>query len=342
MGHTDEWLDSLTTKEGWSAGFFAAVSAITLPLGVLLGAVYHKNMGPCSTGFFFLFGAGCLLFAVSVELYAEAIRELHETRGDNDPDSEMVAGIEIAVLMTCAILGGLCFFYLDRYLSKPSRVPDPKQKTEAFQKYATPSSGKPFGNLDQAINKATEETSAPLIVEDEETEDEEAAIAAAWSCLLGVAIDSVPEAIMIGFLTNGGDMTISFAISVAVANFPEAFVFGGKCFKSVGLCRMIGYWTAIFVWTVVLAQITYWFLPVKTDDDATKWTGMFGAVVEGFASGSMFVMVCGVMIPTGVKSFHGRQGKTRPSGLIVLLGFVLGAVIRIVSLKLTGSKELHE
>lgn len=331
---SETWVDSLSTYKGWSAGFYAAVSAITLPLGVLLGAAYHKNMGPCSTGFFFLLGAGCLLFAVSVELYAEAISELHEMTSDEDRKGELVAAAEVSALMTCAIIGGLAFFYIDRYLSKPSRVPVVKEKTDASQKYRTPSSGKPFGNLDQAINKAVEE---PLIVQVEDEEDEEEAIAAAWSCLLGVAIDSVPEAIMIGFLTNGGDMTISFAISVAVANFPEAFVFGGKCFKSVGLCRMIGYWSAIFVWTVVLAQITYWFLPAKTDDGATKWTGMFGAVVEGFASGSMFVMVCGVMIPTGVKSF--RADHKRPAGVIVLLGFVLGAVIRIVSLKLTHHQQ---
>ena len=41
-----------------------------------------------------------------------------------------------------------------------------------------------------------------------------------WSA--GIAIDGVPESMMIGFMAADGQMSISFIVSVFLANFPEA------------------------------------------------------------------------------------------------------------------------
>lgn len=45
----------------------------------------------------------------------------------------------------------------------------------------------------------------------------------ALSMWLGMMLDGIPEALMLGFMTNEGSVTFSFLVAIFIANFPEAF-----------------------------------------------------------------------------------------------------------------------
>ena len=46
--------------------------------------------------------------------------------------------------------------------------------------------------------------------------------AVAFSIWLGILIDGVPEAMLIGFMQSEGELSIAFIVAVFLANFPEA------------------------------------------------------------------------------------------------------------------------
>lgn len=85
------------------AFFWGVVSAVSLPAGSILGMLWkpsHKT-----TSAFMAFGAGALLFALTIELFGEAI---HHAQGDKTI---------IYVVIFSAIAGGVCFDILNQILN---------------------------------------------------------------------------------------------------------------------------------------------------------------------------------------------------------------------------------
>ncbi|MEN8130452.1 MAG: cyclic nucleotide-binding domain-containing protein [Pseudomonadota bacterium] len=93
---------------GWSMGaiafFWGIVSAVSLPLGA--GAGVHLRPGKLPTSVLMAFGAGALLFALTIELFGHALHKSH-TEG---------AGVVIATAIG-AIAGGLLFDVLNQLLN---------------------------------------------------------------------------------------------------------------------------------------------------------------------------------------------------------------------------------
>lgn len=114
-------------EERWPAWKVAVVFAIltgsSLPLGAACGIwmtsadtggdqserIEADNVRRAIVAYSLAFGAGALLFAVTVELYGEAMRELEE-------DGYINGSIEVLVMVASAMLGAFIYTFLNRWL----------------------------------------------------------------------------------------------------------------------------------------------------------------------------------------------------------------------------------
>lgn len=106
-------LTSLTGKPWptWANALaFGLASSVSLPIGAIAG-IYYSPVNEGVVAGFLAFGAGCLLFAVTVELYGEALHELER-------DGFTHGAVEICVLVGFAILGAWGYLLLNRWMDK--------------------------------------------------------------------------------------------------------------------------------------------------------------------------------------------------------------------------------
>lgn len=116
-----QWhLRMLQAARGWQAAggwgmtlwqealLFGLVSALSLPIGAYLG----QWMSPVQDDYvaaLVAFGAGALLFAVTVELYGHALHEVA---------SGAMGYHELAATITCALIGALLYLYLNKTMEE--------------------------------------------------------------------------------------------------------------------------------------------------------------------------------------------------------------------------------
>jgi len=104
------------------AWIFGTLSGISLPIGALLGIKFSPVPDHYCAAMM-AFGAGCLLFAVTVELYAHSLHEL--THGN-------IGYLEMGV-QTLGALGGAYFYlWMNRWLEtafSEHSVPDPRESS---------------------------------------------------------------------------------------------------------------------------------------------------------------------------------------------------------------------
>ena len=86
------------------ACFWGIVSAVSLPLGASIGLIFKP--GKKITSALMAFGAGALLFALTIELFAKSIHHAEEH-----------GKAIIIVTMLAAIIGGLLFDFLNMMLN---------------------------------------------------------------------------------------------------------------------------------------------------------------------------------------------------------------------------------
>merc|ERR1719453_491762 len=87
---------------------WGTLSAISLPIGAVMG-IYFSPVDPYFVANTIAFGAGCLLFAVTIELYGE---QLHHVESDGFKDGK----IEMAVCLVSAVVGSILYPFLNRWV----------------------------------------------------------------------------------------------------------------------------------------------------------------------------------------------------------------------------------
>lgn len=143
----------------------------------------------------------------------------------------------------------------------------------------------------------------------------------ALSMWLGVVLDGIPEALMMGLMTNRGDVTIPFVLAIFVANFPEAFSAAGLL-REFGVTRskIILMWSSVFLGTGILALLGSLAMPSSHGANYTlavdKVQSWCTAVLEGLTGGAMFAMISTAMVP---EAFHGAGDA---AGLLFVFGFI--------------------
>jgi zinc transporter ZupT len=302
------------------AALYGFLSSLSLPLGAVLGLLLHP-VDPQKCALIVAFGAGALIFAVSTELYAEALRQV-------EIDGSEMALKEITTSMTCAVIGATAFTVLNQRMEEwqtgvpiESSITSPKPRSHEkspLLQTITPGAYGASADLERAVSfRVPESKLAP---------EGSGAAMAMW---LGVALDGIPESILLGFITNEKAMTVAFIVSIFLANFPEAFS-SASMLKAKGMSnvKIVGLWGSLCIITTVLSGLSSAALPVDMHSHGShsgymEFISLLGAAIEGLAGGAMLAMVCATMLP---EAFHNGG---RWSGLFAVLGFLMSCSVKV-------------
>jgi ZIP family zinc transporter len=130
---------------------------------------------------------------------------------------------------------------------------------------------------------------------------------------LGALLDGIPEQLVLGITIASGDgVSVSLLVAIFVSNLPEA-IGGSADLRAAG--QRPG--TIRRLWIAIAAICTVAAVAGYAVADATS--GNLLAAIDGFAAGSLLVMLIDSMIPEAA-----RQGG-RAAGLMTVLGFAVAA-----------------
>lgn len=291
------------------------------------------------------FGAGALLFAVSVEMFAKALTEVHEEDGDT----------LMAVTVVMSIVGAVLYIILNRLLSGSSHggshvshhrsnmkdrllraaeavhhageilhLPgvhrNPMLALSDEEDAENPKAPSPKGDSMQSEVALEVQLSSVDEVQHEMAEMEEDAALSIW---LGIAIDGVPESMMVGFMAAEDELSIAFIIAVFLANFPEALSSSALMVKhGDSSTKIFMMWMSLCIGTGTLAAITAALTP-------SRHVGSFeqrvsAAAAEGLAGGSMMACISTAMLPEGFE-----EGGDF-AGLATMLGFLASLMVKVL------------
>lgn len=107
-----EMAPEFSVKFAWWALILGGISAVSLPMGSVVGLVFRPKVQ--ITAALAAFGAGALLAALSIELVAPIMLELTHHTGAHDPDVSPLKK-PVALIIGC-ILGGFVFVTLDQLI----------------------------------------------------------------------------------------------------------------------------------------------------------------------------------------------------------------------------------
>jgi len=143
---------------------------------------------------------------------------------------------------------------------------------------------------------------------------------AAMAIWLGLAIDALPESVVIGLLClNPKGVSIAFIAGVFLANLPEALSASVAMRRSgLSLTRIYLMWWSITLETTLGACVAAAAFP-PPPHDLTMVYIMHS--IEGLAGGAMLTVICETMLP---EAFH-EGGKV--VGMSALLGFLAALMI---------------
>lgn len=147
---------------------------------------------------------------------------------------------------------------------------------------------------------------------------------------LGVLLDGIPEAIMLGYLAAEYKLSFALVAALLIANFPESFSSSALLHRrGVEGWKIVAMWTFLCMFTGVVACLTAYNLPrhLMTEQgeyrDRYLYHKFFGALVEGMAGGAMLACISNIMLPEAFK----HRGDM--AGIFVLFGFLVATMIKV-------------
>ncbi|KAH3742982.1 metal cation transporter, ZIP subfamily protein [Pelomyxa schiedti] len=328
---------------------WGTVSAVSLPAGAAVGIV--KYPGDVVIAVLLAFGGGTLIFALTLELFGEAMTNENATT---------VA--LVGVLAPAAFIGGVFFFVLNKLTNWQSTKKEIAHAVLQIEKYI-----KEHG-INKACNRAfhfvfrcscckrenhdiesvpilhphddlgpvgnlihTPALPEPMEGPDSPTDEMEAIShpaahqppqsyfgVAIW---LGILLDGIPESIYIGIMTcSDTGMSPAFIVGVFMSNLPEALSAAANM-REHGMSRLkiMLMWGSLCLGTGFGACITALALPYAS----SGWLFYFELCIEGLAAGAMLTMVAQTVLPEAY--FHAQN----LSGLSTLLGFLTAFLIDV-------------
>jgi len=148
------------------------------------------------------------------------------------------------------------------------------------------------------------------------------AVAAAMAIWLGLTMDGVPEAMVIGILANGEAMSMALVVGVFLANFPEAIATAAMMKKhGMPLWKNMLLWWSLCIMTGLVAMLAAMIFPRKS----AHWVDFFTTGSEGLAAGAMLAMISGAMLP---EAYH--LGNADLVGFWTVFGFVSVLAVKVM------------
>lgn len=327
---------------------FGLLSALSLPIGALCG-IFFSPVNARVTAYFMAFGGGALVFAVATELFGDKLSRLEfsSDRHEHWVGCHALCKQHFMNLMVqtgAGALGAVMYLLLNRWLTKLqnegersrqlSTVRVESELMEPCRPLSSEELSGPAGRSfpeNQSLRIESSGTLGPQTtaghisgtgsrVESFNVHERRSAASAnvALSMWLGLLLDGIPEALMLGFMTNEKAITFEFILAVFVANFPEAFSASSLLrAQKMSINRIFAMWMAVFVLTGLLAMFGSWVMPSNPPFHSVASTIQItgSAAAEGLTSGSMLAMVSTAMLP---EAFHGGGDL---SGLFFVMGF---------------------
>jgi len=149
---------------------------------------------------------------------------------------------------------------------------------------------------------------------------------AALAIWLGIALDGIPESLVIGMLAalavaTGEPMSLAFIVGVFLANLPEAMSSAVTMHRQGARFRRIFWmWMSLCLMTGAGATLGAWMIPVPAQGVMVY----FVACIEGLAAGAMLVMIAETMLPEAFE-----QGGGSVVGLSTLAGFLAALGVKL-------------
>jgi zinc transporter ZupT len=156
----------------------------------------------------------------------------------------------------------------------------------------------------------------------------------AMQLFLGLLVDGVPEAVLMGFLAAQGHLTPVLIVALFFANFPEAFSSASLLtVAKMSWYGIVGMWTFLCIIVGIIAGISCWALisafPGYASGEPLPTPVLMGiAAIEGLTGGSMIACIAAVMLPEAFE----RMGKDPPlymsSGFMCTGGFLSAVLLK--------------
>jgi zinc transporter, ZIP family len=128
------------------------------------------------------------------------------------------------------------------------------------------------------------------------------------SIALGTALDTVPEALVLGVTLRAGGPDLALVVALSLANVPEALSgAAGERLASRSPSYVLSLWSGTTVVTAAIAALAFYFLG-NIGPHAT-------AILTAYGAGALIAMTAETMIP---EAFHNAP---RYSGVIAATGF---------------------
>lgn len=152
---------------------------------------------------------------------------------------------------------------------------------------------------------------------------------AALAIWLGIALDGIPESLVIGMLVvaaaaSNTAMSIAFIVGVFLANLPEAMSSSVTMKRQgSGLWKIFWMWMSLCIMTGLGALLGALIFPPHPEGSLEY----FVSGIEGVAAGAMLTMIAETMLPEAFE-----QGGGTIVGLSTLIGFLAALLVKIISL----------
>jgi hypothetical protein len=367
-GFTRSWTGNTDHDVVLQAGVFGFMSALSLPVGAVLG-ILCSPVDPYFVALIIAFGAGCLMFAVTVELYGEQLMHLEE---HNHKEGIM----EVLICLIAALVGSLGYIALNRWVegmeggeeeghdeetrvitkgiehSEPAKNPLQHKDTVGKKLNTPPQSARASGHWGK-IRTTVKVHKMHVMARKGMRMKYGTPTAAggghgggsslALGMLAGIVADGVPESVLIGFLASGGKLSTMFIVSLFIANFPESFSSASLMqeHQTFSKYAIIGLWTIPCVMTGTLAALAAYMIPANMQDSLE--VEITAAVIEGLAGGMMLAMIASVMLPQAFNmakeaenpfnkhdpEHKGHHGGDIP-GVACVSGFLLAVAMKVL------------
>jgi CRP-like cAMP-binding protein len=169
--------------------------------------------------------------------------------------------------------------------------------------------------------------SIPLTGSDIEHEVDKHGGSAAMAIWMGIALDGIPESLVIGMLvtaaaTTGTSISLALIGGVFMANLPEAMSSAVTLQRQgAGFAKIFWMWMSLCIMTGLGALLGAWIFPAHP----TGGLAYLVSGLEGIAAGAMLTMIAETMLPEAFE-----QGGGSGVGLSTLAGFLATLAVKLV------------
>jgi CRP-like cAMP-binding protein len=167
-------------------------------------------------------------------------------------------------------------------------------------------------------------TSADVIQATDHQEKKGNAAMAIW---MGIALDGIPESIVIGILVVqasalGMNMSLAFIVGVFIANLPESMSSAITMQKTgMSVKKILLMWGSLCLLTAIGALLGTIIFP----ENPTGMWSYFIFAIEGLAAGAMLTMIAETMLPEAFE-----QGGGPIVGISTLAGFLAALAVKLI------------